>query len=746
MTKTKTEKQADPGAAKDSPTLERGEMDAICAGRHASVFAVLGLHANSSGKGLVLRAFVPGAGKLEVLARNGRKLGELSRVHDGGLFEKIFSNRRKRFDYQLRIDGETCVEDPCRFPGLLQSNDIYLFAEGSSEHAYRWMGAHARRVDGVDGVHFVVWAPSARRVSVVGDFNGWDGRRHVMRVDHGSGIWEIFIPAVGEYAHYKFEIVAANGRLLPLKSDPYARSMQHAPETASRVVLDDSYDWQDDDWMATRAKLDHRQQPISIYEVHAGSWRRKHEYDNRYLSYLELAEELIPYALEMGYTHLELMPISEYPFDGSWGYQPIGLFAPTIRFGTPREFRRFVERCHLAGLGVLLDWVPGHFPTDEHGLGRFDGSCLYEHADPRRGFHPDWNTLIYNYGRNEVRSFLLSNANYWLEEFHIDGLRVDAVASMLYLDYSRQHGEWLPNKHGGRENLEVISLLRDVNRRVHARHPGALMIAEESTAWPGVSEPVYNGGLGFGFKWNLGWMNDSLKHMARDPIHRRYHSNELTFGIHYAWSEKFILPLSHDEVVHGKGSLLGRMPGDEWRQFANLRAYLGFMWAQPGKKLLFMGGEFAQRREWNHDRSLDWHLLKHPLHAGVQRLVRDLNRLYAGVPALHRLDASPEGFEWLQADSSEQSVFAWIRRGGDGEREIVAIANLTPQTHHGYRVGAPRAGRYHERLNTDAADYGGSGQGNLGGVLAEDRGYDGQPASMVVTLPPLATVFFEFAE
>jgi len=743
MTESKNFRETSTDAA---PTLGREEMNAICAGRHANVFGVLGLHANPVGKGLVLRAFVPGAGRLEVLARNGRKVAELDRVHDDGLFEKALPNRRNHFDYRLRVDDDACIEDPYRFPSRLDGNDLYLFAEGSSEHAYRWLGAHAREIDGVEGVQFVVWAPAARRVSVVGDFNDWDGRRHVMRVNHGSGIWEIFIPGVGDYAHYKFEIVAADGSLLPLKADPYARSMQHAPETASRVVLDDSYDWQDGDWMAARNSRDYRERPVSVYEVHAGSWRRKTEDGNRYLSYLELADELIPYAVDMGYTHIELMPISEYPFDGSWGYQPVGLFAPTIRFGTPREFRSFVERCHLAGLGVLLDWVPGHFPTDPHGLGRFDGSCLYEHADPRRGFHPDWNTLIYNYGRNEVKSFLISNANYWLEEFHVDGLRVDAVASMLYLDYSRQHGEWLPNVHGGRENLETIALLQEVNKRVHARHAGVLMIAEESTAWPGVSEPVYNGGLGFGFKWNLGWMNDTLKYMSRDPIHRHYHGNDMSFGIHYAWSEKFILPLSHDEVVHGKGSLIGRMPGDEWQQFANLRAYLGFMWAHPGKKLLFMGGEFAQRREWNHDISLDWHLLQYPLHAGVQQLVRDLNRLYAATPALYRLDTSPEGFAWLQADSSGQSVFAWLRRGGDGEREVVAVVNLTPQLHRNYRVGAPRSGRYRESINTDAADYGGSGQGNLGGVLAEEQPYDGQPASMTITLPPLAAVFLEYAE
>jgi 1,4-alpha-glucan branching enzyme len=733
-------------AATKSSTLNHDSIAAIVSGQYVDIFNVLGLHSSPNDKGLVIRAFVPGARSIEVLSRDGKKVADLENLHPGGLFEKVLARRVNRFDYRLRIDGATLVEDPYRFPSQLQAEDLYLYAEGSSEHAYRWLGANATTIDGVEGVNFVVWAPSARRVSVVGEFNHWNGCSHVMRNHPGAGVWEIFVPAVSEYALYKYEIVGADGSLLPQKADPCARSMQHAPETASRVVLDDSFGWRDDDWMTARAGCDYREQPLSIYELHAGSWRRKADQGNRYLSYLELADELIPYVLDMGYTHLQLMPISEYPFDGSWGYQPVGLFAPTIRFGTPREFRHFVDRCHQQGLGVLLDWVPGHFPTDAHGLGRFDGSCLYEHADPRSGFHPDWNTLIYNYGRSEVKSFLLSNANYWLEEFHVDGLRVDAVASMLYLDYSRAEGEWLPNAHGGRENLEAIELLQTVNTRMHARHPGVLMIAEESTAWPGVSEPVYNGGLGFGFKWNMGWMNDSLKYMQRDPIHRQYHGNEMTFSIVYAWSEKFILPLSHDEVVHGKHSLIEKMPGDEWQQFAGLRAYLGFMWAHPGKKLLFMGCEFAQRREWNHDSSLDWHLLEQSSHAGVQSLVRDLNRLYCATPALYQLDTSPAGFEWLQQDAGRQSVFAWLRKGHDAERFVVAITNLTAQVHRDYHIGVPRAGRYRECLNTDADHYGGSGQGNLGSVVAESEPWNGQPASIRLTLPPLATLILEFAD
>jgi len=624
-------------------------------------------------------------------------------------------------------------------PLLLADTDFYYFSEGTEEFAYRLLGAHPRTVAGVDGVLFAVWAPSALRVAVVGDFNGWDGREHVMHRHPAAGVWELFIPEVADQALYKYQVTAADGTLLPLKADPFAHAMQHPPETASRVLLGEGeYVWGDQAWMASRAAQQRR--PVSIYEVHAGSWRRREHQGNRYLSYLELADELIPYALELGFTHIQLLPISEYPFDGSWGYQPVGLYAPSIRFGTPNEFRCFIDRCHQHGLGVLLDWVPGHFPTDPHGLGRFDGTALYEHDDPRKGFHPDWNTLIYNYGRCEVVSFLLSNANYWLQEYHLDGLRVDAVASMLYLDYSRKPGEWLPNRHGGRENLEAIHLLQRVNERVHARHPGVMMVAEESTAWPGVSRPVHDGGLGFGFKWNMGWMNDSLRYMARDPIHRRYHHDELTFSMVYAWDENFVLCLSHDEVVHGKGALLGKMPGDEWQQFANLRAYLGFMWGHPGKKLLFMGSEFAQRREWNHDRGLDWELLEQTPHRGMQRLVADLNALYRSVPALYENDCEPGGFQWLQADRKSLSVYAWLRWGHADHQRVLVVSNLTPQVHRRYRIGVPDPGWYRECINTDAREYGGSGQGNLGGVEAVSAACDGHPWTLVLTLPPLATI------
>ncbi|MEQ9463045.1 MAG: 1,4-alpha-glucan branching protein GlgB [Haliea sp.] len=725
------------------PVLDRGQIEALVNGRHSDSFAVLGLHEHPGGAGLVARALLPWAQAVAMVDReSGEVLAQLRRIHAEGLFEAALEARSGGAGYLWRVEttsGPVEIEDPYRFPPQVSDGDFYLFSEGTEEFAYRHFGARPRTVAGVDGVLFTVWAPSAERVAIVADFNGWDSRQHGLRRHPASGVWEIFIPGVADQALYKYQVTAAGGRVLPLKADPFAHAMQHPPETASRVLLREGhYAWGDGSWMASRVAQ--QQRPVAIYEVHAGSWRRREREGNRYLSYLELADELIPYALELGFTHLQLMPVSEYPFDGSWGYQPVGLYAPSIRFGTPDEFRSFVDRCHQHGLGVLLDWVPGHFPTDPHGLGRFDGTALYEHEDPRKGFHPDWNTLIYNYGRREVVSFLLSNANYWLEEYHLDGLRVDAVASMLYLDYSRKAGEWLPNEQGGRENLEAIRLLQLVNERVHARHPGVMMVAEESTAWPGVSRPVYAGGLGFGFKWNMGWMNDSLRYMARDPIHRRYHHDELTFSMVYAWDENFVLCLSHDEVVHGKGALLEKMPGDEWQQFANLRAYLGFMWGHPGKKLLFMGSEFAQRREWNHDRGLDWELLEQAPHRGVQQLVRDLNALYRGLPALYEKDCEPGGFEWLQADRRSLSVYAWLRWGQDNRRRLLVVSNMTPQVHRSYRVGVPGPGWYRECINTDAHEYGGSGQGNMGGVEAVAGTCDGQPWTLTLTLPPLATI------
>jgi 1,4-alpha-glucan branching enzyme len=602
------------------------------------------------------------------------------------------------------------------------------------------MGAMPREMDGVAGTAFVVWAPNASRVSVVGDFNLWDGRRHPMRLRRECGVWEIFLPSVLVGARYKFELLDREGRLLPQKADPYARQAELRPATASVVaplppVVPASL---------TRQAANTLDAPISIYEVHLASWRRKGEHGERWLTWDELADELVPYAQDMGFTHLELLPISEHPFDGSWGYQTLGMFAPTARFGDALGLRRFVERAHAAGLGVLLDWVPAHFPTDAYGLAQFDGTHLYEYADRREGFHNDWNTLIYNFGRTEVRNFLVGSALYWLERFGIDGLRVDAVASMLYRDYSRKAGEWIPNIHGGRENLEAIAFLKRSNEVIGGERPQAIMLAEESTAFPAVSRPTFAGGLGFHFKWNMGWMHDTLLYMSRDPIHRRYHHGEMTFGLVYAFTENFCLPISHDEVVHGKGSMLHKMPGDRWQQFANLRAYYGFMWGHPGKKLLFMGCEFGQGSEWNHEQSLDWHLLQYAEHAGVQRLVRDLNALYKNSPALWQQDFSGEGFEWIDHDDAARSLFSFVRKGRDGQLMLV-LSNMAPTVHHGLRLGVPAAGRWQERLNTDSAHYGGSNVGTPFGVASSEAvASHGRAQSIVVTVPPLATVFLEW--
>jgi 1,4-alpha-glucan branching enzyme len=617
--------------------------------------------------------------------------------------------------------------------------DVWLLGEGTHRRPFEVLGAHPRSMDGVPGTAFAVWAPNAIRVSVVGDFNHWDGRRHPMRLRRECGVWELFLPGVGLGAAYKFELLDRDGQLLPQKADPYARAAEMRPATASIVaplppVLPPA---------PGRQAANALDAPVSIYEVHLGSWRRKPEEGNRWLSWDELADELLPYAQDMGFTHLELLPISEHPFDGSWGYQTLGLYAPTARFGPPQGLQRFIERAHAAGLGVILDWVPAHFPTDTHGLSRFDGTALFEYADPREGFHNDWNTLIYNFGRSEVRNFLVGNALYWVERFGVDGLRVDAVASMLYRDYSRKAGEWVPNVHGGRENLEAIALLQRVNEVIGSECPQAVTLAEESTAFPGVSRPTDAGGLGFHYKWNMGWMHDTLQYMGRDPIHRPYHHGEMTFGLVYAFTENFVLPLSHDEVVHGKGSLLARMPGDAWQQFANLRAYYGFLWGHPGKKLLFMGGEFAQGREWNHDASLDWHQLQDDRHAGVQRLVRDLNHLYRSSPALYTQDFGPAGFEWVAHDEARRSLLAFVRHGRGGEQMLV-VCNFAPVVHHALRCGVPAVGRWVERLNTDSRHYGGSDVGTpLGECTSEPVPSHGQAHSVVLNLPPLATVFME---
>lgn len=651
-------------------------------------------------------------------------------------------------DYLLRAqtgDGrEWTYQDPYRFGPVLGDIDLHLIGEGTHRQLWHVLGAHVTTHQGVPGTHFAVWAPNAQRVSVVGDFNAWDGRRHPMRRLGASGVWEIFLPDLAEGALYKYEILDAQGDLV-LKADPVGFGSQHPPEKASMVRDITGYGWHDGDWLTRRQAAQERSAPISIYEVHLGSWRRRWDQGGRALSYKELAQELVAYATDMGFTHLELMPVSEFPFDGSWGYQPVGLFAPTIRFGPPHEFRDLIDAAHRAGLGVILDWVPGHFPSDAHGLARFDGTALYEHADPREGFHQDWNTLIYNYGRTEVQNFLIANALYWLREYHIDGLRVDAVASMLYRDYSRQSGEWVPNKDGGRENYEAIGFLQQMNIATYGEVPGIMTVAEESTSFPKVSAPVDAGGLGFGYKWNMGWMNDTLSYMAKGPIHRKYHHNQMTFGLIYAFSENFILPISHDEVVHGKGSMLRKMPGDEWQQFANLRAYYGFMWGHPGKKLIFMGCEFGQPEEWNHNGELNWQAAEQPLNAGLRRLVRDLNRLYRDAPALHAKDADPAGFRWIRNDP-DQSILAWLRFGDAGAPPVAVICNMTPVPRHGFRIGLPIAGAWHEAINTDASHYGGSGQGNLGGVRAEAQPLDGQPASAVVTLPPLAVVVLVAAD
>ena len=626
---------------------------------------------------------------------------------------------------------------PDAFAPQVSEFDRQVWGEGNHWHAHEFLGAHPRTVDGVAGTLFATWAPQAARVGVVGDFNGWDGRHHAMR-QHPGGVWEIFVRDVGAGALYKFEIRGADGTLRQ-KADPFARHMELRPRTASIVLGPSSHAWTDERWLAGRARRDWLQAPLAIYELHAGSWQRHP--DGRWLSYRELADRLVPYVKQLGFTHIELLPVMEHPFDGSWGYQTLGYFAPTSRFGTPDDFRALVDRCHAEGIGVLLDWTPAHFPSDEHGMARFDGAPLYEYGDPRRGQHPDWGTLVFDYGRPEVRNFLLASALCWLDSFHIDGLRVDAVASMLYLDYSRRAGEWAPNRHGGRENLEAIQFLQQLNSVVHERHPGAMVIAEESTAWPQVTRPTWVGGLGFSMKWNMGWMHDTLRYLALDPVHRQYHHNDLTFGLLYAHSENFVLPLSHDEVVHGKGSLIDKMNGDAWRKFAHLRLLLAYQWTYPGKKLLFMGQEFAQRREWSEERALDWDLLDHAAHRGVQQLVGDLNRLYVERVALHRGDFSADGFEWIDCHDAVQSVLTYLRRDG---AEFLAVAlNFTPVPRQGYRIGVPAPGRYRECLNTDAEAYGGSNVGNLGEVRAVAEPWMGRPYSVILTLPPLAAVVLE---
>jgi len=710
----------------------------IMRGTADDLFAHLGPRAEPDGRRLT--AFAPGAAKLT--ADIGGRSIPLKPVE--GAPEIFVGELPREGRYSLTktaANGQTqTYRDPYSFGPVLGEMDEYLIGEGTHARLWEKLGAHVMEHEGVKGIHFAVWAPNARRVSVVGNFNDWDGRRDVMRKRGASGVWEIFLPDLGEGTIYKYEIVAADGTVLPLKADPVGFGAQHPPENASVVRDIAGYGWHDSAWMETRAAQNNVSAPISIYEVHLGSWRRDASQNNRPISYKEAAEELVGYAADMGFTHIELLPIAEHPFDGSWGYQPTGLFAPTVRHGPPHEFRDLIDAAHRKGLGVLLDWVPAHFPSDAHGLGRFDGTALYEHGDPREGFHKDWNTLIYNFGRTEVANFLVANARYWLEEYHVDGLRVDAVASMLYRDYSRAAGEWVPNKDGGRENYEAIALLQRMNTEVYGDDASVMTVAEESTAFPGVSRPVSSGGLGFGFKWNMGWMHDTLDYIQKDPVYRRHDHHKITFGLTYAFSENFILPISHDEVVHGKGSMLGKMPGDRWQKFANLRAYYGLMWGHPGKKLLFMGQEFGQKAEWNHNAELDWAALDDPRHAGIQRLVRDLNRLYRDTPALHRRDTDPDGFEWILGDAADQSVYAWVRRGAAGDPPVAVICNFTPVPHEAMALGLPEPGNWQEVLNTDAEHYGGTGMGNMGRVEATGQPMHGQPASAKVTLPPLSVV------
>ena len=730
--------------------LTTADIGALIEARHPEPRSLLGYHEVRRGKAeprSIVRVLEPDAVEVAVEWPDGGEVSTtLRRIHEAGLFEGEVPRRRPLQPYRLRIryrNGATLAKhDPYFFAPQLSEFDLHLFGEGNHHHIYYKLGAHPQEVDGVTGTRFAVWAPNAQRVSVVGSFNLWDGRKHAMQLRGTSGIWELFIPGVGPGAAYKYEIRTSGGRTL-LKADPYCFAMQLRPDNCSVVAALDGYEWRDDAWMAARTQTDWPRRPINIYEIHPGSWRRHYDRTPSFPNRRELADDLIPYVRDLGFTHVELMGVAEYPYDGSWGYQVVGYYAPTARHGTPQDFMHFVDRCHEAGIGVIIDWVPAHFPRDEHGLASFDGTALYEHADPRLGEHADWGTKIFNYGRHEVCNFLVANALYWLERYHVDGLRVDAVASMLYLDYSRKAGEWLPNRHGGRENLEAIELLKRLNVVVGHYYPGALTIAEESTAFPAVTQPVHLGGLGFHFKWNMGWMNDTLRYAALDPIHRRFHHQLITFSFVYAWSEKFVLPVSHDEVVHGKRSLLEKMPGDRWQKFANYRWLRAYMTAHPGKKLLFMGQEFGQSREWNHDQSLAWEDSEAVAHRGLVELNRELNRLYARESELHASDPDPHGFRWIDHDNAEQSVFAFLRRdhGAPGALPLICVFNATPVPRNGYRIGVERPGDYRLVLNTDDTRFGGSGYNTRMQWTADAERCHDFPHSLRLDLPPLSAVF-----
>ncbi|WP_300970477.1 1,4-alpha-glucan branching protein GlgB [Thiocapsa sp.] len=708
-------------------------LQRIIEARHHDPFEILGRHLE--GDRAVVRVFLPGAESATLVEASE----PFARIEGTDFF--LWEGSASKVPERYRIDwidasGEHHVHhDPYCFPPQLPDFDLHLFGEGRHWHAYRFLGSHLTDVEGVSGVQFSVWAPSAERVSVVGDFNQWDGRAHPMRVRGGTGVWELFIPGIGQGGFYKYEI-RDRATNIHVKIDPYAQAFQERPQTAGFICPESRFRWADQDWLAARAESDWQHQPFSVYEIHLGSWQRGP--NGEFLNYRVLAEQLADYVTELGFTHIELLPITEHPLDASWGYQCTGYFAPSARFGSPDDFRFFVDYLHRRGIGVLLDWVPAHFPKDAYALARFDGTALYEHSDPRMGEHKDWGTLIFNFGRNEVKNFLLSSALYWLDEFHLDGLRVDAVASMLYLDYSRNAGEWIPNKYGGNENLEAVDFIRQLNTVTHEQHPGTLMIAEESTAWPAVSRPTYLGGLGFSMKWNMGWMHDTLSYMEKDPIYRHYHHDLLTFGLLYAFTENFVLPFSHDEVVHGKKSMLDKMPGDAWQKFASLRLLYTFMFSYPGKKLLFQGCEFAHGAEWDFDAAMDWDLLERPQHEGIKQIVSDLNRLYREQPALHQVDFDSSGFEWIDCHDSSQSVLSYLRKDLSGQQIVAAAFNFTPVPRTNYRIGVPEPGFYREALNSDAALYGGSNVGNQGGVEAEPVSWMGRPYSIPIALPPLA--------
>lgn len=737
-------------ASKLDSSVAIAEMDAIAGGYHGAPYNLLGPHVvtRDGSEMLAIRTFRPMDKAVAVLETETGRRTAMKRVHSAGLYEALFTQHKAAFSYRLAVTGgddqEYVVEDPYRFPLQFSEFDLHLHGEGNFLESYERFGAHMTTVEGVRGVHFAVWAPNALRVSVVGPFNLWDNRVNVMQLHGESGVWETFIPHLSKGMHYKYAVKSRFQGYEVDKADPYGFYFEVRPTTDTRVWNIDEYGWGDDVWMANRAEHQALNRPMNIYEVHLGSWRRGQE--NTFLNYRDLAHQLVDYVREMGYTHIELLPVTEHPLDGSWGYQVTGYYAPTSRFGTPDDLMYFVDYCHQNGIGVLLDWVPAHFPRDAHGLGFFDGTHLYEHADPRQGEHQDWGTKIFNFGRNEVRNFLLSNALFWLKKYHIDGLRVDAVASMLYLDYSRQAGQWVPNQYGGRENLEAIDFLRRFNELVHEHAPGAITAAEESTSWPMVTRPAYMGGLGFDYKWNMGWMHDTLSYIEKDPVFRRYHQNEITFSLIYAFHENFILPFSHDEVVHLKKSMLDKMPGDVWRKYANLRALYTYMIGHPGKKLLFMGGEFGQWGEWSEARSLDWHLLQWNDHRHVQRFVRDLNHFYQREPALYEIDSSWEGFQWIDFTDAEQSILSFLRRANDPAEMLVFVCNFTPVVRNGYRVGLPLGGVYHEVLNSDGIDYGGSGVVNAGPILAEALPWQNCNFSAPLRLPPLGVLVLKPAQ